>query len=201
MTILFQTIAEVLLVMFVGYGMDIRRKVGARNFVSGGWQVLMKISSFSLIAAFVGITLTMHEVNATDWLGLVAMASGTACVAAAKRTLGRAHTFTGEYLEKPTLVTWGIYRFSRNPLYLGVFQCEIGAALVVVGRASVVWPGTQADWLAGLAATLLYAVVFNLSMAVREARYLRRYFGEDYRRYSKAVPFLIPSIRSRKEVA
>ena len=66
MTILFQTIAAVLLVMFVGYGMDIRRKLGARNFVPAGWQVLMKISSFSLIGAFVGITLTIHEVNATD---------------------------------------------------------------------------------------------------------------------------------------
>ena len=200
MEILFKTIAAVLLVMFVGYGMDIRRKLGARKFVSGGWQVMMKICSFSLIIAFVGITSTIHEVNATDWLGLVAMASGTACVVAAKRALGRAHTFTGEYLEKPTLVTWGIYRFSRNPLYLGVFQCEIGAALVVVSRASVVWPGTQAYWLAGFAATLLYAVAFNLRMAVWEARYLRQYFGEEYHRYSEAVPFLIPSIRSGKEV-
>ena len=201
MWILFQTIAAVLLVVFVGYGMDIRTKLGARDFVWSGWQALMKISSFSLIGAFIGITLTMHEVNATDWLGLLAMVSGTACVSAAKRVLGRDHTFTGEFLEKPTLVTWGIYRFSRNPLYLGVFLCEIGAALIVVSRAPGVWPETQAYWLAGLSATLLYAVAFNLSMAVREAQYLRRYFGEDYRRYSEAVPFLIPSIRSWKEVA
>ena len=98
MWILFQTIAAVLLVVFVGYGMDIRRKLGAKNFVGSGWLALMKIGSFSLIAAFIRVTLTMHEVNGTDWLGLAAMVGGTACVTAAKRALGRAHTFTGRHL-------------------------------------------------------------------------------------------------------
>ena len=203
MWILFEVVVVLLLVVFVRYGMDIRKKPGARSFVWNGWQVLMKACSFSLIVAFVafiaviGITSPVHEMQAADWLGLVVMLTGTACVMAAKRALGRSHTFTGEYLERPKLVTWGIYRFTRNPLYLGVFLCEVGASMVVVGRAPTVWPQAHLPWLAVLALPLIYAIAFNLSMAFREARYLRRYFGEDYLRYSEAVPFLVPSIRPR----
>ena len=41
---------------------------------------------------------------------------------AAKRALGKAHTFTGQYLERPELVTRGVYSITRNPLYFGVLQ-------------------------------------------------------------------------------
>ena len=124
---IFQITAGTLAAFFLYYGLDVRRKDGAKDFVAPVWQKLMKFCSFLLVGVAVWITLSVRQLNATEWLDLALMASGTAFVAAAKHALGKAHTFTGQYLEKPILVTRGIYAFIRNPLYFGVLQCELGS--------------------------------------------------------------------------
>jgi len=126
------------------------------------------------------------------------MAAGTAIVTAAKRTLGRAHTFTGQCLKNPRLVTWGVYALTRNPLYLGVLLTEIGAAAIAAHQTPDYWPnGYPYAWTA-MAALLAFASAFNWTMAAREARYLERCFGDSYRRYSARVPFFIPFIGSTR---
>ena len=198
-TVLFQIVAVALTAIFVYFGMDVRRRHGAGDFVSVAWQTLMKLLSFMLIGAFVGITLLLSQVMAADWLALAVIASGTAFIAAAKRSLGSVHTFTGQYLEKPGLVTQGVYATTRNPLYFGVLQCELGASMLIVLKAPLLWPESHPYWLGALGAALLYALSFNWIMAVHEARRLERHFGEQYRRYRADVPFLFPLIRLRKE--
>ena len=161
MKICFQIYSGVLVVVFLAYGMDVRQKAGARDFVAQAWQRLMKICSFSLIALFIWIVLLMKEAGAMDWLCLTVMTIGTAFVCAAKGGLGKAHTFSGQCLEKPILVTRGIYSRTRNPLYLGVLLCEIGASLFVLHQAPIVFPYTRLFWLSLFLPALLYAVGFN----------------------------------------
>ena len=197
---IFQITAGMLAVLFLYYGMDVRRKEGAKDFVTGPWQKLMKFCSFLLVGATVWITFSVRHLNASDWLDLAVMASGTAFVAAAKHALGKAHTFTGQYLEKPLLVTRGIYAITRNPLYFGVLQCELGASMFVIHQAPGQLPETYLYWLGFLAVALIYAVSFNWIMAVCESRYLESCFGEEYRRYCVEAPFFIPRIRLKKEV-
>ena len=199
MATLFQITAAILAGLFLYYGLDVRRKEGAWDFVAPAWQTLVKLCSFSLVGAFVWFTVSVRQVNTGDWLDLAVMASGTTFVMAAKRALGKAHTFTGQYLERPELVTRGVYSITRNPLYFGVLQCELGASLFVVHQAATLRPQVYPYWIGILAAVLLYVVVFNWNMAIREACYLRRYFGEEYRRYSGNVPFIFPVIRVRKK--
>jgi protein-S-isoprenylcysteine O-methyltransferase Ste14 len=196
----FQIIAGILAAIFLYYGMDVRRKHGARNFVAPVWQRLMKFCAFLIVGAVVSSALTVRQLNAGDCLALAVMASGTAFVAAAKHTLGKAHTFTGQYLAKPLLITHGIYSLTRNPLYFGVLQCELGGSVFVMQQAQILLPQTCVYWLGVLAVALLYTVFFNWIMAVRESRYLESVFPEEYRRYSADVPFFIPSLRLRKEV-
>jgi len=200
MTTIFQTISGILIAFFLYYGMDIRRKDGARDFAAPAWQTVMKLCSFVLVGAFFWIALSTRQVSVVDWLDLVLMISGTAFVTAAKLELGRAHTFTGQYLEKPKLVTTGVYSMTRNPLYFGVLQCELGASLFVVRHGTILFPPSYPYALSILAAALLYALWFNWNMAAREARYLLGHFGEEYRRYSQDVPFVIPVFRLRKDV-
>lgn len=190
--LLFKGIVGITVLLFVWYGMDVRAKAGAQNFVAPSWQILMKASSFSLIGAFVWIAMIAREVNEIDWLALVAMASGTGFVIAAKRALGSAHTFTGQHLEKPRLVTKGVYSITRNPLYFGVFQCETGASLFVLKQAPVLFPQSYLAIFAVLTAALVYAIVFNLRMARKEASFLESYFGDDYRRWSATVGYIAP---------
>ncbi len=200
MTTLFQTIAGILVAFFLYYGMDVRRQDGARDFAAPVWQTLMKLCSFLLVGAFLWIALSTHQVSLGDWLDLAVMISGTTFVTAAKNELGRAHTFTGQYLANPRLVTTGVYAITRNPLYFGVLQCEVGASLLVVHHGTVLFPRSYPYGLSILAVALLYAVFFNWYMAVHEARYLLRYFGEEYRRYRTDVPFAVPLIGLRKDV-
>ena len=48
--------AGVLAAVFLYYGMDVRRKDGARDFVAPVWQTLMKVCSFSLAGGAVWMT-------------------------------------------------------------------------------------------------------------------------------------------------
>ena len=197
--LMFKIITVILVAFFTYYGMDVRRKQGARHFVSTGWLRLMKFCSFALIGVFLGFAMYAREVSAIDWVSLVLLTIGTTFVSAAKITLGKAHTFTGQYLEKPLLVTRGVYSFTRNPLYFGVFQCELGATVFVLHQAPMLLPESYPYLIAALTLALLYAVLFNLKMAVRESQYLGQYFGDAYRHYSADVPFLVPFTKFRKE--
>src|SRR5438093_10942768 len=89
---IFQIIASILAAFFLYYGMDVRRKDGTRDFVAPAWQTLMKVCSFALVGVTVWITASIRQVNASDWLDLAVMASGTGFITAAKYALGNAHT-------------------------------------------------------------------------------------------------------------
>ncbi|MEX0290039.1 MAG: isoprenylcysteine carboxylmethyltransferase family protein [Flavobacteriaceae bacterium] len=72
------------------------------------------------------------------------------------------------------LVISGLYKFSRNPMYVGVVLILIGEAIFFQSREL---------WLYVIAVF----VAFNLfAMLVEEPR-LRRDFGEEYRNYCKRV--------------
>src|SRR5512143_3789676 len=73
-----------------------------------------------------------------------------------------------------SLVTWGPYRFSRNPMYVGLAIAYLGE----VGMLRQVWP------ILLLVAVLAY--VNWIVIPVEEAR-LREVFGGAYERYSGAV--------------
>jgi predicted metal-dependent hydrolase/protein-S-isoprenylcysteine O-methyltransferase Ste14 len=194
---LYQALAALLGALFVAYGMDIRRKAGARNFVAPAWQRLHKLSALVLIGGFAWLIAAMYRPDAIDWLALTLGAVGTGFVVAGKRTLGDAHTFAGQHKERPRLVTSGVYAVTRNPLYLGVFLSELWMLLVTLHQLPVLWPASYGYGLGPLGAALAYAVWFNAAMAIREASQLERCFGDAYRRYRSAVPFLIPSLRRR----
>ena len=72
------------------------------------------------------------------------------------------------------LVTTGIYRFTRNPMYLGML-------LVLVGWG--VYLGNAAAWLA----LPLFVVLLNQLQIKGEERVLRERFGDDYARYTARV--------------
>lgn len=73
-----------------------------------------------------------------------------------------------------TLVRSGPYRWTRNPMYLGMLLLYLGVALLF----DVTW-----------ALLLVPAVVFLVGRLVirREERYLEAKFGDDYRRYMGQV--------------
>ncbi len=80
------------------------------------------------------------------------------------------------FVGKPSsqLVCDGPFRFSRNPMYVGVLVFLVGLAL---------WVGS---WPFYIAVPVTF-VILNFFHVPREERLLRESFGERYLRYSKEV--------------
>jgi protein-S-isoprenylcysteine O-methyltransferase Ste14 len=77
------------------------------------------------------------------------------------------------------LVVAGLYRYVRNPQYVGVFLVSVGEALMA-----------DATILLGYAALL--ATGYGLFVRFYEEPTLGRLFGESYARYCDAVPRWLP---------
>jgi protein-S-isoprenylcysteine O-methyltransferase Ste14 len=77
------------------------------------------------------------------------------------------------------LVAAGLYRFVRNPMYVGVATTLVGHALFF-GSAELL----------GYAALVVGG--FHLFVTLYEEPHLERRFGESYRRYRASVPRWIP---------
>jgi len=72
------------------------------------------------------------------------------------------------------LVTHGLYRFSRNPMYVGVMLILIGEAMFF--RSGSLWMYA-----------LIIFVALNIFILLHEEPRLRKVFGEEYERYCKNV--------------
>jgi protein-S-isoprenylcysteine O-methyltransferase Ste14 len=72
------------------------------------------------------------------------------------------------------LVTTGLYRITRNPMYLGLTLIYAGLALL-------------ADSVIALAILPALLVAITYAVIKREEHYLEITFGEDYRRYKQRV--------------
>src|SRR6185369_15692971 len=77
---------------------------------------------------------------------------------------------------RPTtaIVTSGVYRFTRNPMYLGMVL--LYAAIAVA-----------ADSVVALVLLVPLLVVIRYGVIAREERYLVAKFGDEYRRYQASV--------------
>lgn len=73
-----------------------------------------------------------------------------------------------------SLVTGGLYRFTRNPMYLGMLLILTGIAILLAVPGNIVW----------LAMFVAYITVFQIKP---EEALLERKFGEEYRTYRSRV--------------
>jgi len=74
------------------------------------------------------------------------------------------------------------YRFVRNPLYLGLW--------FMIAAMSFIMPAT------GALVTMVLITLFLFRLILGEEAYLSAKLGEPYREYLRAVPRIIPRIRS-----
>src|SRR5438552_11936869 len=106
--------------------------------------------------------------------GAMLAAGGFVMIAIGTRLFAAAGTNVPPTLPTTALVVDGIYRRSRNPLYLGLILVYLGLG---VAAGSL--------WAIGLLVPLLW--VINVGVVKREERYLERKFGDAYRAYKARV--------------
>jgi protein-S-isoprenylcysteine O-methyltransferase Ste14 len=97
------------------------------------------------------------------------------------RELGRNWSATLEVRESHTLITTGIYRSVRHPMYAGYWLWTAAQALLV------------ANWIAGSAGILSFALHFFMRVG-REEQMLRERFGEVYLDYAARTRRIIPGL-------
>jgi len=84
-----------------------------------------------------------------------------------------------ETIGAPVLVTWGPYRWIRNPLYAGNFIMGVGWAIMVGWKWVIVF---------AVAFFLLYCLI----VIPAEEEFLLSKFGNTYKEYKSNVPALLP---------
>jgi len=113
--------------------------------------------------------------------GIVCLAVGLWLFKRSHADLGTNWSVTLEVREKHQLVTHGIYRTLRHPMYSALLLYSLGQALVVP------------NWIAGPS----YAVAMSLLVALRlgpEERMMLEEFGKDYEAYRARTKRLVPGI-------
>ncbi len=108
--------------------------------------------------------------GAWSWLGVVPVAVGLAVAIAARRTFAVLSTNIQTFGEPDTLVTTGLFRMSRNPMYLGMVLVALGAA--------VLWASPAA-----LALAIGFFVVCDRWYVAFEERKMLQRFGAAYEAY------------------
>lgn len=108
-------------------------------------------------------------------MGAVVLAAGVLTCAISRRSLVRRGTNVNPLRATNALATDGIYRRTRNPIYVGGNIAMIGIAIVFA-----------LDWL--LLLVVPSGLILHFGVVLREEQYLERKFAEEYRRYKARVP-------------
>jgi protein-S-isoprenylcysteine O-methyltransferase Ste14 len=121
------------------------------------------------------LPLTLPEAALIRWpVGGGLIVVGLAIVAAGIRNFSRAATPVPSNKPVRALVTTGIHRWSRNPIYVGMFLLYAGVGLAA-----------RSPWVLVLALPL--AITLRYGVVAREEAYLERRFGDPYRDYKARV--------------
>ena len=112
--------------------------------------------------------------GAAFWPGLALVALAVGLLIWGRQTLVTGGTNVDPSLPSRAVVTSGPYRFSRNPLYMGLAVVYLGLTLAL-------------DTWWGIVLLALVLIVMHQGVIQREERYLDRKFGDGYRQYRAAV--------------
>jgi protein-S-isoprenylcysteine O-methyltransferase Ste14 len=116
------------------------------------------------------------------------LAAGIACLAAGLWLFYRSHADLGtnwsvtlEVREQHRLITHGVYRYIRHPMYTALFLYSVGQALALP------------NWVAGPSYLLAFGILFACRVGAEEAM-MRDRFGDEYQAYMSRTQRLAPWI-------
>ncbi len=162
-----------------------------RRQVMEDWtRALDEVLDLEVWAAWMIIPLVYLATNWLDGLNysvpIFLGALGIALYAGALWLLWRAYSELGEHwspkldlMEDQEVITTGVYRFVRHPIYAGLWLWACAQLLLIH------------NWVEGFAFLVLYVPLYLIRVPREEAMMVQQ-FGDEYRRYLESTPALIP---------
>ena len=159
-------------------GIAIRRKTGDRPWAFASAKGVQRIAgssfAFSVAALIAAAALApVSDTGRTITAAIIAIV-GAAIVMVAQVQMGRAWRVGVREGDAPLFISHGLFRYSRNPIFVGMMLVGLSAAMV---------SGTWWSWSA--------LAVFIASCAVQvriEEAHLEASFGQSYREFRSSVP-------------
>ena len=132
-----------------------------------------------LMIGLVYLSTLLFELVTFDYQGVLSILLviiGLACASPSFRLFSRHKTTISPFTPSETavLLTEGMYRYSRNPMYL---------ALLLLMISATIWFGS---WL-GILISLIFSFLMNFLQIISEEDALLKIFGEEYNEHKKKV--------------
>lgn len=118
-------------------------------------------------------------------LGLMVFVAALALFYATHKALGRNWSVTLAVREEHSLITGGVYRFVRHPMYSAFWLWAIAQAL------------TLQNWVAGPAGIIGFGTLYLFRVG-REEALMRETFGQAWDDYAARTPRVLPFARRRQ---
>ncbi|MFB3903982.1 MAG: isoprenylcysteine carboxylmethyltransferase family protein [Acidobacteriota bacterium] len=127
----------------------------------------------AMVAQSWGVNLSLFEVPAWfKWLAVVLWGTGFVLLLAGRVGLGDSFRI-GSARESTTLRVNGLFRLSRNPMYVGMYLTLIASALYTANPIVLL--------------VALFVIGVHHAIVRAEERHLRKVFGEEYAVYCARV--------------
>jgi protein-S-isoprenylcysteine O-methyltransferase Ste14 len=117
------------------------------------------------------------------WLGIPVAVLAVIGFYRAHADLGNNWSATLEIREQHAIVTTGVYRRVRHPMYAAIWLWALSQALLLP------------NWIAGLSGLASFAPLYFLRVP-REEAMMVEHFGDDYRRYARRTGRVLPRFRA-----
>ena len=118
---------------------------------------------------------------ALAWVGILVFAAALWLFYRTHADLGRNWSVSLEVRDRHTLITAGIYRRIRHPLYAAFWLWAIAQALLLP------------NWVAGTAGLVGFGTLFFFRVG-REEQLMIETFGEEYRAYMRQTSRIVPFV-------
>jgi protein-S-isoprenylcysteine O-methyltransferase Ste14 len=142
---------------------------------------LFLTSKYLVIVVWIGMILELfdiqvifhfHKYTATSYTGMILWITGFLLLYIGRFSLGKSFRI-GVANEKTKFIVKGIYRFSRNPMYLGLYLTFIGCIIYSLNPI--------------YAALSLFIITVHHHITLNEEKAMCRIYGNEYKKYCAEV--------------
>lgn len=131
----------------------------------------------TLIAMFLldrYLPLLSFDSQSLRYAGAVPTLLGAGITVASAGLFKKAGTPVRPFEQSTTVVTTGMFRFTRNPMYLGMVLCLLGIA-IILGSLTAFLP------------IPFFVAIVHFQFIVHEERFMEKLFGEEYLAFKRRV--------------